>query len=622
MQFLEVNGLKVILFVLVITFCPIFFGSEFLTYDDNWYIYENQNVINFSWISIVNIFTKIQGGQYSPLGEVYHMVLYAFFGENATAFKISALIVHLLNTVLLFKIFDKIFEDKLLVFTVVLFFGIHPMQVETIGWISVIFRNAVLLMFLGYWYYLKYLESDFKTIKLLPVFICYFLACLTKEQAILFPVGIFLIYMIKSNYIFSKRILAEMTLWMVITIIFGLVTIEITKTGGPSIITRDVPFLKKIDLLTKSINGYCYNFLLPIDLSFSYPYPNEKSSISYFSILFALVSAVLGILISIKNKIFRFGFIWVMGFLSLALAFSFFHMRDTYMADRYAYLAVIGYSIMLYSVLKYLKNRFSINLFYGVILVFSFFFSLSTFVRVPVFKNSKNLWTQAINVNPENQYALNSLGFYYRNNGENEKALSLYKKALNIAPDYYLAHSNVGKIYFKKQEYDSALYHVSKAIELNPAYDRAYKNRAAIYNKLGNYKLLIKDLNTILIRNPNEVKYRQERVKLYFKGKQYKKAIEDAKELLNYAPKNSYANYVLGHSNLILKNYKQANLYMDRAILNDSNKGKYFFVRSLCRYRIGNLAQALKDASKAQSLKYNVDKAYLKGLVQKIKDER
>ncbi len=612
-----------ILFLSLIVFSPVFTGSEFLTYDDNWYIYENENVINLSWKSIVNIFTTLQGGQYSPLGEVYHSFLYYLFGENATAFKICAVLIHLLNVFLLFKIFINIFQNKLFVTTVVLFFAIHPIQVEVIGWISVIFRNAVTFMFLGYLFYIKYLEHNFEKYRLIPVLLCFVLAFLTKEQAILFPVGLFLIHIMKVDSIWNRRLMLEMIFWSALVLIFSLITVEITKTGGPSIVNRSVSFYDKLALLAKTVLAYPSNFLFPFKLSFSYPYPIEKSNISFLTILIATVVLLFGCFISFKNKIIRFGFLWALGFLSLGLAFAFFHLRDTFMADRYAYVALIGFSVLLYKVLTYFKNLLSSNvLFLVLISYFIFSNAVLSFNRLYVFKNSKNLWTQAVKVNSKNQYAYNSLGFYYRSENKPDTAFTLYKKALNIDSNYYLAHSNIGKVYFNKKQYDSALFHVSKAIAINPLYTRAYKNRAAIYSKTNQKELLLADLNKILDFEPNNTKYQIERAKIYFKQKKYEDVITESSRIIELDDDNANAYYLIGHSSLMRKDYEKANLFMNKAIERDGSNGMYYFVRSLCQYRVGNMNGALQDAAKAQKIGYKVNGAYLKGLIQEIQKQR
>ncbi|MBQ0736135.1 tetratricopeptide repeat protein [Aquimarina celericrescens] len=622
----NISSQKIILSIIVVTlivFSSVFTGSEFLSYDDNWYIYENENVINLSWQSIKNIFTTLQGGQYSPLGEVYHAVIYYFFGENATAFKICALLVHLLNIFLLFKVFGKLFQDKLFLVIVVLFFAIHPMQVETIGWISVIFRNAVLLMFLGYFFYLKYLESNFEKHRLIPVFVCYILALLTKEQAILFPIGLFLINLIKFDSIWNKRFIVEMTLCIVIILIFGLITVEITKTGGPSIIDRNVSFYQKIALLSKTFLLYCYNFLFPFELSYSYPYPDNQSNISIFNVLLAFGLILLGCFISFKDKIFRFGFLWSLGFLSLALAFAFFHLRDSHMADRYAYVAIIGFSVIFYQSLSYLKEKIRIvNKSWFIILSLFFIvsFSIVSFNRVNVFRNNKNLWSQALEVNPMNPFAYNSLGYYYRNQGKLDTAKILYKKSIKLSPNYFLAHNNITKLYYEQKQYDSAFYHVSRAISLHPGYEHAYENRAYLYFVTNQKEKYLKDLNKLLEFSPDNERYLISRAKFYFKENKYQKALEDALKTINSNQTNdSYIFYIVGHSYLTLKNYREAEKYLSKAISIDDKKSKYYFSRSVARVSINNWKLALKDALQAKKLGYKVNQGYLAMLAREVK---
>ncbi|WP_062053037.1 tetratricopeptide repeat protein [Aquimarina longa] len=621
----KVNSQKIIISIIIISllvFSPVFTSSEFLTYDDNWYIYENENVTNLSWQSIKNIFTTLQGGQYSPLGEVYHSFLYYFFGENATAFKISALFVHLLNVFLLFKIFDSVFQKRLLVVIVVLFFAIHPMQVETIGWISVIFRNAVFFMFLGYLFYLKYLDNNFGKYRLIPVLVCYILAFLTKEQAILFPVGLFLIHMMKSDSIMNRKFIIEMIFWAIIALIFGLITIEVTKTGGPSIIDRNVSLYDKVGLLAKTILSYGYNFLFPFELSFSYPYPSAGSKTSFLTILITIGFLILGGYIAFKNKIVRFGFLWLFGFLSLGLAFAFFHLRDTYMADRYTYVAVIGFSVILYQFLFYLKKVFINKVGFLIsFLLFIFSFSIISFNRVTVFKNNGNLWTQVLEVNPDNAYAYNSLGFYYRNLGKIDTAYTLYKKALKIDPKYYLAHSNITKVYYERKQYDSALYHISKAISINPYYEQAYENRAFLHFITDKKDLYLADLNKLLVMSPNNVKYLNERAQFYFKQRQYNETIKDALRIIEVSNNKPSSDifYLLGHSYLVMKKYKKAEKYLSKAIDMDDEKSKYYFSRSIARVSTNKWKFALKDALQAKKLGYKVKQEYISMLIREVK---
>lgn len=384
--------ITIISIITVIVLSPIFNTAEFLTFDDNWYIYENINVINFSFESIKNIFTNVKGGQYSPLGEFYNAILYSIFQKNATAFKICSLAVHLLNVILLFRVLTKIFGRKIFTIATTLIFAIHPMQVESVGWLSVTYTNAVFFMLAGYNFYLLFLKNTTKYIYLLPVITCYILGFLTKEQAILFPLGLFIIHLHKQNYQLKKIFLLEMLFWALIGGIFAFATIEVTKTGGPNIINRGVSTYEKIGLFSKTVLKYGYHFFSPHKLSFSYPYPKANSTEYLPSIIITTMLLLASIFFAFKNKLFRFGLIWSFGFLSLGLTFSFLHLRNQFMADRYAYFGIIGFSIALYSIFSQAEKKLKVKnntLYLPIISLFIISFLFSSFKEFLCFKTQK-----------------------------------------------------------------------------------------------------------------------------------------------------------------------------------------------------------------------------------------
>ena len=351
------SDFHLLFFIIVLTFfcyVNIFFGHEFITYDDDWYIYKNKNVINLSWHSIVDSFTSVKKGQYSPIAEVYHAVIYFFFEKNPIAFKLFALLTHLLNVVLVFKLFRHLSSNRWLTIFVSLVFAIHPLQVETIGWLSVIYRIAVIFMLLGYLSYCKYLQSNYNWRYLALVIMFFILALFTKEQAILFPIGLVLINLNKGTYLFKKRIIYENILFGLLAVTFALITVEITKTGGPSVIERQTSFFGNIALFSETIIAYFCNFLLPINLSFTYPYPLSfiATPMTYLRLFIALCIVVFATITCVKHKQYRFGIFWTFGFLSIAFSFSFYHLRESFMADRYIYFAIIGLAYTLFLVLK------------------------------------------------------------------------------------------------------------------------------------------------------------------------------------------------------------------------------------------------------------------------------
>lgn len=614
--------ISIILLLAIIIFSPIFGPAEFLTYDDDWYIYENPNVINFSWDSIKNMFTHTLGGQYSPLGELYHNIIYSIFGKNVTIFKTFSLIIHLLNTCLLFHVLERIFKNKLLSFVTTLFFAIHPTQIEVVGWLSVIYRNAVTFMLSGYLFYIKYYNTGFKIKRLIPVIFCYLLAFLTKEQAILFPAGIFLIHLSKSKKVFSKQFIYEMIFWSILGLILGLITVQITKSGdGPSIISYKVPFLENLSLLAKSIIHYLKHFILPYDLSFYYPYPSKSNPISYLYLIYIIPIIGIGTIFAIKNKTIRFGVLWALFFLSLGLSFSFLHMRESFMADRYSYLSNIGFTIILFELTRIIAQKFSFKkiIIPTITTIYVILLGILSFQRVYTFNNTHRIGTQAIAVNPNNPFAHNSVGVYLKKIKKPDSALFHYKKALDLAPNYFLAHNNISTIYTEKKQYRKALFHVSRAIELNPKFYTALKNRVIIFKKINRIDAQLIDLNNLIKIYPDDRVLLQERSLAYFKLKKYDLAKKDALTALAIDDTSPITNYIIGHISLILNDFKNADIFLTRAIAGNSKKANYFFYRSVARSKLNNYKNALKDALMAKKLGFKVNNNYLSILLKSSK---
>lgn len=610
--------------IIIVVFSPIFFGHDFLTYDDNLYIYENPNIINFSLDAIIEIITTPHAGQYSPIPEIINGITFTIFEKNALVFKSISLATHILNALLVLIIFNKLFDNKKLVLFITLIFSIHPVQVELIAWICGIYRIATFFMLIGVLCYVKYINTK-KRLYFAAVFLCYILALSSKEQALLFPISLIVINLLKGEKIFQKRVVLENIFFGLIGILFALFTLY-NANEKHAFSLKIFSAKEKIYLFTEAILNYTRNFFLPTELSFSYlTFIDEtpKTGFIVFNILLCLLLAAAIIFVCIKSRKLFYGILWSAGFLSLAiLSFTLFSIGPVYMADRYMYFAIIGMAIAFFYGIKLITTsfpKFGIVIKSGVILYVVFLFCLS-FQRVSIFKNSKTLWSDTIKVNPNHYMAYNSLGYYYRANHDYKAALENYKKSLYINDEYYLSHNNIGKVYFKKKEYKKALAHISQSIKLRPDYYKGYKNRAAIYKNMNLQDSLIVDLNRLLSVYPDDTSYLKERAVAYFKLKKYKKARIDALKLCNTSPNDSFYNYLVGHCSLLLNDYKLAIQYMNKAIKNGKkNNGKYYYLRSSAKFNNKNYLGALGDALAASKKGFKVNKRYLKTLVLKSK---
>lgn len=611
------NAHYALLFVLpLLAYADVFSGvHEFLTYDDNWYIYENQNIVNFSWDSVISMFSEPQGGQYSPLAEFYHGILFSIFGKNAFVFKLIAIGNHILNGILLYFFLGRLFKKSGVALAVSLLFLLHPMQVEMIGWISAIYRIAVTWMLLAALCYLSFLDRK-RSWDLVGSMFFVVLAFLTKEQSVLFPLLIVLIHLQREGTLLAKKSWTGIGIFAGMSVVYAGITFLITKTGGPSLIPTSFDNYKKLLLLSQGIRGYLYNFFWPFDLSFSYPYPLEHLFTGDIGDLVFLLLLIGGVgFVYVRFSFLRLGLLWYAGFMSLAYLFAFFHLRDSFMADRYAYFSNVGIGIVVVLGIEKVVSIFKTNqkIFFISGVFIAVFLCILTFFRYQEFRTNETIWKSAIEENPNNFLAYNSLGFFYRNNDNLEEAEGLYKKALDLNPKYYLAHSNLGKVYFERKNYEEALICINQSIALNPSYKTGQANKLAVLAKLKKEPNSLSILESI---ETQDVDILYARAEAQFKAQDYAATIQTADQTISLDPNFGKAYYIKGHSLGLINDRKGAIVQLSEAInrLKESEqslKGGMYYIRGQQFLAIQDYTRCLADFEKAKSLGYAVKEELL-----------
>jgi len=154
------NGKTIGLAVLII-FATVFtvyipaLDNDFVNWDDNVYLYENPHIRSLNISSIYRMFTEFHAGLWLPLAWMSHALDYAMWGFDPFGHHLTSIILHALNTILLFLLFIQLvvtvqkpgqtqpaFQiprsllSPILVGAGVaaLLFGVHPLRVESVVW--------------------------------------------------------------------------------------------------------------------------------------------------------------------------------------------------------------------------------------------------------------------------------------------------------------------------------------------------------------------------------------------------------------------------------------------------------------------------------------------------------
>jgi hypothetical protein len=189
--------------VLAIIWSPVLNNGFLSNWDDQWMVLQNPyllEVTHFNEVSgetVAAIATEPHNGQYSPINTLAYMVILKIAGQEAFAFHLFSLLIHLVNFILVGLVLQKLLHlmpgihlSRLTItgiaWATAFLFAIHPMQVESVAWISA--SKIPLYSFfylLGLWTYLMYKESR-QLFWLGIVFLCFIASLLAKEQAVVF----------------------------------------------------------------------------------------------------------------------------------------------------------------------------------------------------------------------------------------------------------------------------------------------------------------------------------------------------------------------------------------------------------------------------------------------------
>ena len=203
--------------------------NGFTNWDDEYYVVQNALLRGPDW---AGIFSKSVVSNYHPVTVATLAANYAMTGLDASSYLVTNLLLHLVNTGLVFYFIWLISGQKLWVaaFTA-LVFGIHPMHVESVAWVSerkdVLYTLFFLLSLIQYWYFLNNKNKK----NLFYCFIFFALSILSKPAAIILPGILFLL-----DYWFGrgswKNHFVEKVPFLVVSVVMAVVTVKIqSKTA-------------------------------------------------------------------------------------------------------------------------------------------------------------------------------------------------------------------------------------------------------------------------------------------------------------------------------------------------------------------------------------------------------
>lgn len=649
----KASSLKFLIPILILATFFAHFSSlqnDFVNYDDPVYVLENDFLTPEK--NTLEIFSNPIAGNYHPLTILSLKANFAISGKNPFTYHLFNLILHLLNTLLVFGFIFLLTKRKIAwAFVVALLFGIHPLHVESVAWITA--RKDVLYAFfflLGLMAYLKFIQVK-KIGFYLLAFLFFVLALLSKPAAVIFPLILFLIDYFWERK-FDLKISLEKIPFFIGSIALGIITLNIQVEEAVSF--ENFSFFQNLAISSYALLQYFIKAFLPINLSVLHPYPAGDLPIFYWSALALIIGSigfgVKGLGFRLKGlglRVFIFGFGFFL--ISLILVLQFVSVGRAVFAERYTYLAYIGLFFILGWIYDHFKNQQK-TIGFGL-LIFSGLMIFLSFKRNQVWKNSESLWSDVIEKYPNDWYAYSGRGTYFSDEGKLVEAVKDFSDGIkrnNNAADLYLGRGRAFRI---NREYDNAIPDLNKAIALDSTNVNAFISRGRAFFENNNLSLALKDFqkaeqmgersallfgnfgsiyaqqnqsekaleyfNKSLEMDPNFANSYLNRGSLYNLLKNYEAAEKDFNTYYEIAPaRDSKLYYFRGMNRFSLGKYQEAIEDLNRVIEKTGDFGDFYRYRSYCYNALGNKTQALQDAQKAQSLGSQLEGNYLQSLIQ------
>lgn len=603
----------VILVITFIVFVPSL-KNQFISFDDIQYVTENPFIKDLSRENLETILlTDANGtGNYHPLTMLSLAVNYYFSGLKPMGYHLTNVFFHLINTFLVFYLVFLIcigtnIQSKLLISIIAsLLFGIHPMHVESVAWVSgrkdVLFTLFYLLSLIAY---IKYLDRKHARYLILSLLFFVF-STLSKGMAVTLPIILVIMDYLFNRRMADKRLIAEKIPFFLIAILFGIVTIITQRSGGATEIIK-ATFFDRTVYASFGLTQYIIKLVFPYELCAYYPYPEKTGGIIPLGYYFCLACPVIILLLLIyflrirQNKNVLWGILFFI--INLLLVLQLLPVGSAVMADRYAYLSSIGFFFLAgifisWSIRKFEKYRIVIAGIFGIYFILLVVMANN---RCLAWRNSTVFWEDVARKYPRFAPAINNLGIIKEKEGDAFEAINYYSKAIEVNPSYPDALFNRGILYGKTGQFEKALPDLDKAILLSPGFFKAYLNRGIAKASVHDYDGALKDFDkALLLQKGEEVYYNRGILKLQLRD--YNNAIRDFTEAIkiNHGSWNYY--YSRGLAKFESGRYKDAVPDFSLAInLHPANANSYYY-RAIAEINSGEKKNGCEDLQNAMRL--------------------
>ena len=482
-------------------------GFAFIAFDDDRYILRNPAIQDGLTLESARwALTTGYEGAWQPLTWMSFMLDFEFFGLDPAGYHATNVLLHVLNTLLVYGIFFFLTRRALPCAAVAALFGLHPLHVESVAWIAE--RKDVLSGLFGLlslWAYAAYARGRQRGGYLLLSLLALALGLMSKPMLVSLP---FLFLLLdywplgrfpallgqgetgepraESTGIFGPwTIFVEKIPFLLLIGAASWTALRVHENLGALELTVLVPLHLRIANAIVSYAIYTAKAFVPMNLGLFYPHPYLEttggepwalSAIAGASVLLLVVTAV-ALAWARRAPYGIVGWLWFLGSLVPTIGLVAFGTHG--MADRFTYLPLIGLSVAVVFGLDaagayWVKRRPSLARPLGAAALSALLvYGVAATWQTSHWKDSISIFSHTLEASPRSAVIHFNLANELKAAAQPSAAIRHYREAVDIHPGYNRARFNLANTLRSQGDPDDAIAEYRLLVLRDPGFTRA-----------------------------------------------------------------------------------------------------------------------------------------------------
>ena len=481
--------------------------NQFVSWDDAENFLDNPHYRGLGWTHLRWMWTT-HLGHYIPLTWMTLGLDYLLWGMNPVGYHLTSLLLHAANAVVFFFVVRRLLTlalpspaERGHALTVsagfaALVFAIHPLRVESVAWVTE--RRDVLsglFYLLTILLYLRACERGARSRGWYGLSVAAFvLALLSKSMVVNLPVVLLILDVYPLRRLGgavgwwsepARRVYVEKIPFVLLAAAASAVALMAQLSHNTMVSVVQLSALGRLALSVYGLSFYLWKTVAPVNLSPLYELPPTVNPWAPpFLLSYGLVVAITALVLALRRPLPGLLAAWVAYVVVLLPVLGIFQSGPQIAADRYTYLASLGWAILVSAgVLSHWRRR--PFLFTGLAACVLFGLGILTWNQVQVWRDSEKLWTHALATYPKSSIAENNLGNVRADQSKLAEAIEHYRQALDIDPEHASAHYNLGNVLAQQGKLAEASEHHRQALRLKPDYADAHNNLGNVLAQQG-----------------------------------------------------------------------------------------------------------------------------------------